>query len=84
MRESQAVSMRGQVTLKRELLRHLGVEPGGQIVFDKMPDGEVRLRAARPGGGIDGFIGLLAGKSKRTLSIEEMNEIAASGWAGER
>lgn len=29
------------------------------------------------------FIGRHANKGKRSISIEEMNEIAAAGWAGE-
>lgn len=78
------VTMKGQVTLKRDLLHHLGIKPGDKITVDELPNGEIRIRAARPSGSIDDFIGLLAGKSNKVLSIEEMNEIAASGWAGER
>jgi antitoxin PrlF len=80
---SVAVTMKGQVTLKRELLQHLGVKPGERIEFDKLPGGELRARAARPTGSIQGFIGLLAGRARKVLSIDEMNEIAAAGWAGE-
>jgi antitoxin PrlF len=76
------VSVKGQVTLKRELLNHLGVRPGEQIELDKLPGGELRLKAARPSGSIDDFIGRHAGKQKTPLSLEEMNAIAA-GWAGE-
>jgi len=82
---SQTVTIKGQVTLKRELLRHLGVKPGERIEFDMVPGGELRVRAARPTGTIDDFINSLDGKIDRTetLSIEDMNEIAAAGWAGE-
>jgi antitoxin PrlF len=80
---SLAVTMKGQVTLKRDLLQHLGVKPGERIEFEKLPGGELRARAARPAGTIKGFIGLLAGKTRKTLSIEEMKDIAADGWAGE-
>lgn len=79
---SQAVTAKGQVTLKRDLLQHLGVKPGERIDFDKLPGGELRLRAARPTGTIDGFLGLLAGKTKKVATLEEINEAAASGWAG--
>jgi hypothetical protein len=37
--------------------------------------------ADKPKGTIDDFIGLLAGKSKGTMTIEVMNEIIADGWA---
>ena len=32
---------------------------------------------------LEAFIGCLAGKSDKVLTVEEMNEIAAAGWAGE-
>lgn len=32
---------------------------------------------------LEEFIGCLAGKTDKVLTVEEMNEIAASGWAGE-
>lgn len=82
---SLAVTVKGQVTLKRDLLQHLGIEPGERIEFEKLPGGELRIRAARPTGTIDGFIHALDGKVKlkKPLSIEDMNDIIAAGWAGE-
>jgi bifunctional DNA-binding transcriptional regulator/antitoxin component of YhaV-PrlF toxin-antitoxin module len=79
---SQAVTTKGQVTLKRDLLHHLGIKPGERIAFDKLPGGELRVRAARPAGGVEGFVGLLAGKTKKPLTLEAMRRISASGWAG--
>jgi hypothetical protein len=81
---SQAVTAKGQVTLKRDLLQHLGVKPGERIDFDKLPGGELRLRPARPTGAIQAFFGVLDGKVRleKPLSIEDMNRIAAAGWAG--
>jgi hypothetical protein len=78
--------VKGQVTLKRDLLHHLGIKPGERIDFEKLPGGELRIRAARPTGTIDSFFHVLDGKVKmeKPLTIEEMNEIAAAGWAGER
>lgn len=49
------------------------------------PRHEPRAQATRPTGTIDGFLHALDGKVKlkKPLSIEEMNEITAAGWAGE-
>ena len=82
---SLAVTVKGQVTPKRDLLQHLGIKPGERVDFEKLPGGELRVRAARPAGTIDGFIHALDGKvaQQKPLSIEDMNEIAAAGWAGE-
>jgi hypothetical protein len=43
-----------------------------------------RVRAARPTGTIDSFLHSLDGKVKRKkpLSIDDINRIAAAGWAG--
>lgn len=82
---SLAVTVKGQVTLKRDLLQHLGVEPGERIEFEKLPGGELRIRAARPVGSIEGFLHVLDGKValETPLSIEDMTSIAAAGWAGQ-
>lgn len=80
---TQKVTAKGQITLKRELLQHLGIRPGERIALDIRPGGEIRVRAVRGTGSIEDFIGLLAGKSRKVATIEEMNEAAAAGWAGE-
>jgi hypothetical protein len=78
------VTAKGQVTLRKDLLQHLGVRPGGKITMDKLPDGRIEVRAARPTGNITEVFGALRRKGGPSLSIEEMNEIAARGWAGRR
>ena len=59
------VTARGQVTFRKDVLRHPGVEPGGKVELELLPDGRGRLRAAKPAGTIDGFIGLLAGRMQK-------------------
>jgi bifunctional DNA-binding transcriptional regulator/antitoxin component of YhaV-PrlF toxin-antitoxin module len=78
------VTARGQVTFRRDVLQHLGIGPGEKIELDKLPDGRVALRAARPAGKIDSFLGVLAGKTKKVATVDEMNAAAAEGWAGRR
>ncbi|WP_273755771.1 MULTISPECIES: AbrB/MazE/SpoVT family DNA-binding domain-containing protein [unclassified Bartonella] len=81
---SLTVTEKGQITLKRDLLQHLGVKAGEKIDVDKLPSGQLRIKASQPTSTIESFIGRFAGKLKKTLTIEEMNEIAASHWAGEK
>jgi bifunctional DNA-binding transcriptional regulator/antitoxin component of YhaV-PrlF toxin-antitoxin module len=78
------VTARGQVTFRKKVMEHLGVKPGGKVELDLLPDGRGLIRAARPAGKIDNFVGMLAGKTKKVASIEEMNEAAATGWAGKK
>ena len=75
------VTARGQVTLRKDVLQHLGIRPGDKIELDFLPEGRIVLKAARPAGTIGGFIGLLAGKTQKVATIEEINEAAAQGWA---
>ena len=77
------VTARGQVTFRKDVLQHLGIQPGEKIALEKLPDGRISLRAERPTGTIEAFIGYLAGKTKKTATLEEMDEAAAAGWAGE-
>jgi bifunctional DNA-binding transcriptional regulator/antitoxin component of YhaV-PrlF toxin-antitoxin module len=77
------VTARGQVTFRKDLLQHLGIEPGGKIEIDKLPDGRITLKAALPAGTIDGFLGLLAGKSTTVATLDEIADAAAAGWSGE-
>jgi AbrB family looped-hinge helix DNA binding protein len=76
------VTSRGQVTFRKDVLHHLGIRPGEKIELDKLPDGRVALRAAKPSGTIDGFLGLLASKTRKIATLDEINEAAAAGWAG--
>lgn len=76
------VTTRGQVTFRKTVLQHLGIKPGDKIELDLLPDGRGILRAARPNGKIADFFGVLAGKTRKIATIEEMNEAAARGWAG--
>lgn len=78
------VTERGQVTFRKDVLQHLGIRPGEKIALDKLPDGRVTLRAARPAGKIDNFLGLLAGKTRKVASLKEIEEAAAEGWTGKR
>ncbi len=77
------VTARGQVTFRKEVLQHLGIGPGEKIELELLPGGRGMLKAARPSGTIDGFVGLLAGRTRKVATIEEINEAAAQGWAGE-
>ncbi|KAA0070353.1 AbrB/MazE/SpoVT family DNA-binding domain-containing protein [Rhodanobacter sp. T12-5] len=73
------VTARGQVTFRKDVLQHLGIKPGGKIELDLVPGGRAVLKAARPTGSMAGFVGLLAGRTAKVATIEEMNEATALG-----
>lgn len=78
------VTSRGQVTLRKEVLRHLGVQPGEKIELELVPGRRGVLKAVRPKGRIDQVFGILAGRTSKVATIEEMNEAIEKGWAGEK
>jgi AbrB family looped-hinge helix DNA binding protein len=78
------VTAKGQITLRKDLLKHLGVHPGEKIIVDKLPGGRIEVKAARPVGKISDAFGFLKRKGGPSLSIEEMNKITARGWADKR
>lgn len=63
------VTARGRVILPREVLGHLGVEPGGKIELDLLPDGRAALKTACPVETTDRFLGLLAGKTNKVANL---------------
>ena len=76
------VTARGQVTFRKEVLKHLGIQPGGKIRLDLLPDGKAEMKADQPQGSWRELGGMLKGKSNGArLSIEELNEAIADAGA---
>lgn len=72
------VTARGQVTFRKDVLKHLGLRPGDRIRLDLLPDGRAELKAERPQGSWRALQGVLKGKtSGARLSIEEINDTIA-------
>lgn len=78
------ITAKGQITLKRDLLRHLNVVPGQKIEAEKLPDGRLIVRAAGHDGSIADFSGCLAKKGTPRLTIAQIKKITADAWAGKR
>ena len=76
------ITTKGQVTLRKEILEHLGAGPGDKVAVEILPGGRIAVRAAKPAGDISGIFGMLKGENGPRLSIEEIGAIAADGWAG--
>jgi bifunctional DNA-binding transcriptional regulator/antitoxin component of YhaV-PrlF toxin-antitoxin module len=76
------VTSRGQITLRRDLLRHLGVEPGSQIEVRALPGQRVQLAAPTATQSIEGFIGSASAMTAKRASLEEIERAIGAGWAG--
>ena len=76
------VTAKGQITLRKEVLEHLGVRPGDKVDADLLKDGRMQVRAKR-GKSVSTVFGMLAKPGQPPRSIEDLNEATAAGWAGE-
>ncbi len=78
------ITARGQVTFRKQLLQHLGIQPGQKIQIELLPGGKATLSAAQPDQPISAFLGLLAGKSPKHATLDEINHAASDAWSGDR
>ncbi len=84
MANALSVTAKGQITLKRSVLDHLGVRPGQKVEVDLLPNGRVELiaadgRAAK----LSSLRGILKRPDQRVVSLEEMQESIEAGACGE-
>lgn len=86
MSTTLTVTSKGQVTLRKDVLRHLGIGPGQKIEVDLLPDGRAQIKAKRTKEPIRKILGILHGKTDGTrLSLEELkNSIAKAGASAGR
>ncbi|MBX3576516.1 MAG: AbrB/MazE/SpoVT family DNA-binding domain-containing protein [Rhizobiaceae bacterium] len=80
------VTAKGQVTLKKDVLKHLGVKPGDKVELDLLPGGEVALRPERPNKkhDISELFGMFYDPNGPKLTIEEIKTATEEAWAGIR
>jgi antitoxin PrlF len=78
------VTARGQVTFRKDVLRHMGVKPAERIELELIPGGTALIRAARKTGSIEDFIGVLAAKTRKTAAVGDIGKATDRGWAGMR
>ena len=53
------ITAKGQVTLRKDVLAHLGLRPGDKLIIDKLPDGRITAAAAPRKGKISDVFGML-------------------------
>jgi AbrB family looped-hinge helix DNA binding protein len=79
------VTTKGQITLKKEALDHLGVKPGDHLDVQRRPDGALELVAARKKTGkIEDFFGCFKNEHDIHLTLDEIKGEIEKAWAGER
>jgi bifunctional DNA-binding transcriptional regulator/antitoxin component of YhaV-PrlF toxin-antitoxin module len=78
------LTAKGQFTLNKGLMEHLGVRPGEKVSITKTPEG-INVTAAKNKTSIEemlaGFEELRAGRVFEPVSIEEMNRVIGECYA---
>jgi len=75
------VTAKGQITLRRGLLQHLGIAPGQQLEVDKLAGGVLALHV-KTQRGLGSFVGCLPPPA-RVLTLDELNTLSRQSWAQE-
>ena len=76
------VTSNGQVTLRKDVLRHLNVRLGDKVSVELLSQNRIQMRASarQP---VSSIFGLLARCNAEQLTTEQIAESSAAGWAGE-
>jgi antitoxin PrlF len=77
------VTAKGQVTLRKRVLDHLGIGPGDKLEVELLPARRMVARA-KAGAPASTIFGMMKREGEKAASIAEINEAAAAGWAGDR
>lgn len=72
------ITAKGQTTIPKAIRDHMRVGPGDWVRFFVRPDGMVVMLPVAPVTKLRGMV-----KTRRPVTIEEMNEAIAAGAAGE-
>ncbi|MER2535460.1 MAG: AbrB/MazE/SpoVT family DNA-binding domain-containing protein [Rhizobiaceae bacterium] len=78
------ITSKNQITLKRDVLRKLGLKSGDKVSVEVTEDGKAVLSPLKSRNDLDHLFGMFHDPDQPPMSIEEMNEIIADGWAGKR
>jgi antitoxin PrlF len=77
---SAALTSKGQITIPVEVRRKMGLKTGDRLLFIEGENGEFILKPKT--GSIMDMYGIVKWTGD-PVTIEEMNETIAKGWAGE-
>jgi AbrB family looped-hinge helix DNA binding protein len=76
-----AITVKGQATIPKPVRKHLGLKPGDRIKFFLQSDGTVVILPKLPASALRG---ILKSRTKRRLTIEQMDEAISQGFSGGR
>ena len=82
MATALTVTAKGQVTLKKRVLEHLGVKPGDQVEVTLLADGRVELRHEGERSSLADLRVALKRPRRRPVTLDEMQAAIEAGRGG--
>lgn len=79
MRVELTITAKGQVTLRRDVLAHLGLRPGEKVSVSLLPGGRVELVPAGTRHDIRALRGMLHRPDQPAVTVGEMQEAIEAG-----
>ena len=79
MSTTLTLTAKGQVTFKKDILRHLGVTPGDKIDVELLPEGGIKATPTRRTGKISDVFGMLKPPPGVHFTIEQLSGDYAAG-----
>lgn len=76
---SSTLTSKGQITIPKQIRDHLKLRTGHRLDFQVSPDGLVFLRPRNRD--VRELKGIVRSPRRRSVSVEEMNEAIAEGFA---
>lgn len=75
-----------EVVLSETMISHIGIRAGDEIDVRLLPGGKVVISAVptvSQAGTVDAFFGSLARPGQTVRTLQEIDDAARAGWAGE-
>ena len=78
-----SITAKGQITLKKDLLKQMGVHPGQKLQALILPNGKLELSPEPPKHDISIIFGMLKRPGERARTLEEIEDGIGQGAADE-
>jgi len=70
----RTIGPKGQVVIPKDVRKHLGVEPGSEVIFEVRENEVVMKPTKAPGDVVDEYVSIVTSKLKNRIQLEQIIE----------
>ena len=70
----RTIGPKGQVVIPKDIRKHLGVEPGSEVIFEVREDEVVMKPGKVPADIVDEYVSIVTSKLKNRIQLEQIIE----------